>query len=136
MNIDILIQAPPGGSGSLIRLLRSLSGADFTSLAIPHLTIELPHKIDPATSKFLETFQWPPAHVNNPSHSRQLSLRRRIPRQSLSEEESSIRFLEAFWPTNPRDSHVLVLSPQAELSPQFFHCKLPSSVDDLAESLT
>jgi len=36
-------------------------------------------------------------------------------------EENSIRFLEAFWPADPSASHVLVLSPQAELSPLFFH---------------
>lgn len=58
-----------------------------------------------------------------PSHPRQLTLRHRIPRSRLTEEESSVRFLESFWPSSPKYSHVLVLSPQAELSTQFFHCK-------------
>lgn len=125
VNIDILIQAPHDSSGGLIRLLRSLSAADYTSSPVPHLTIELPQKIDPPTEKFLETFQWPPARVPNPSNVQQLSLRHRIPRRGISEEESSIRFLESFWPARPKDQHILVLSPQVELSRYFFHCKRP-----------
>ncbi|KAI0152426.1 hypothetical protein F4776DRAFT_659353 [Hypoxylon sp. NC0597] len=120
-HIDILIHAVPGASGSLIRLLRSLSAADYTSSSVPHLTIELPHDIDPPTKRFLETFTWPPAHVYNPTNARYLSLRHRIPHQRMSEEESSARFLESFWPAQPEHSHILVLSPQVELSPDFFH---------------
>ncbi|RYP57961.1 hypothetical protein DL769_009183 [Monosporascus sp. CRB-8-3] len=56
-----------------------------------------------------------------PTSSHQLTLRHRIPRQAMTEEESSARFLESFWPARPKSSHVLVLSPQVELSPQFFH---------------
>ncbi len=123
VNIDILIHAAPGASGSLIRLLRSLSAADYTSCSFPHLTIELPHNVDSATEEFLQSFEWPPPHVYNPTNTRQLSLRHRIPRASLNEEESSVRFLESFWPANSKDSHVLVLTPQAELSPKFFHCE-------------
>ncbi|KAI1470681.1 uncharacterized protein F4812DRAFT_418612 [Daldinia caldariorum] len=121
IHIDILIRAVPGTSGGLIRLLRSLSAADYTSSPIPHLTIELPHDIDFATKHFLENFAWPPAHIPNPTNARYLSLRHRLPRQRMSEEESSARFLESFWPAQPEFSHVLVLSPQAELSPDFFH---------------
>jgi hypothetical protein len=122
VSIDILIQVAPKASGSLIRLLKSLSAADFTACSLPHLTIELPPQVDAPTSKFLETFQWPPAGAYNPTHSRQLTLRHRIPRSGLTVEESSARFIESFWPNNPLHS-VLVLSPQAELSPRFFHCK-------------
>ncbi|KAI1210924.1 uncharacterized protein F4807DRAFT_459153 [Annulohypoxylon truncatum] len=121
IHIDILIHAIPGASGSLIRLLRSLSAADYTSSSVPHLTIELPHDIDPPTKRFLETFTWPPAHVYNPTNARYLSLRHRIPHQRMNEEESSARFLESFWPAQPEYSHILVLSPQVELSPDFFH---------------
>ncbi|KAL0944659.1 uncharacterized protein CTRU02_202546 [Colletotrichum truncatum] len=121
ISVDILIQAPASGSGSLLRLLKSLSEADFTAFTIPHLTVELPQDIEPATAKFLETFHWPPPHVANPGRVQMLSLRHRIPRQRMTEEESSIRFLESFWPTTPRFSHILVLSPQAELGPGFFH---------------
>jgi len=125
-HVDILIHASPGASGNLIRLLKSLSAADYTSCAIPHLTIELPHDVDAPTQEFLKSFKWPPAHIDNPSNLNQLSLRHRIARWSLNEEESSIRFLESFWPAVPQDSHVLVLSPQLELSPQFYHCEFNS----------
>ncbi|KAK6220180.1 hypothetical protein QIS74_05682 [Colletotrichum tabaci] len=121
VSVDILIQAPASGSGSLLRLLKSLADADYTAFTIPHLTIELPQNIEPATAKFLETFHWPPPHVHNPGRVQMLSLRHRIPRQRMTEEESSIRFLESFWPTTPRHSHIVVLSPQAELAPGFFH---------------
>ncbi|KAI1386424.1 uncharacterized protein F4822DRAFT_316228 [Hypoxylon trugodes] len=120
-HIDILIHAVPGASGSLIRLLRSLSAADYTSSSIPHLTIELPRDIDPPTKYFLETFTWPPAHISNPTNAHLLSLRHRIPHQKMGEEDSSARFLESFWPAQPAHSHILVLSPQVELSPDFFH---------------
>ncbi|OLN81016.1 hypothetical protein CCHL11_09978 [Colletotrichum chlorophyti] len=123
VSVDILIQAPRSGSGSLLRLLKSLNEADFTAFTIPHLTIELPQDIEPATAKFLETFHWPPPHVQNPGRVQMLSLRHRIPRQRMTEEESSVRFLESFWPTTPKFSHILVLSPQAELAPGFFHCE-------------
>ncbi|KAL2153283.1 hypothetical protein VTH82DRAFT_4438 [Thermothelomyces myriococcoides] len=121
ISIDILVQAPPSGSGSLIHLLKSLSDADFSAGSIPHLTIDLPHDVDRATAEFLKKFQWPPGRSKTPSHARQLTLRHRIPRGSLTEEESAARFLESFWPSNSKYSHVLVLSPQAQLSPQFFH---------------
>ncbi|KAK3906891.1 hypothetical protein C8A05DRAFT_40343 [Staphylotrichum tortipilum] len=119
ISVDILIHAPPAASGSLIHLLKSLSAADFSAGSTPHLTIELPHDVDRATTEFLKTFQWPPGR--SPSQPRQLSLRHRIPRSRLTEDEGSVRFLESFWPSSPKYSHVLVLSPQAELSSQFFH---------------
>ncbi|KAL2023399.1 hypothetical protein VTK56DRAFT_2756 [Thermocarpiscus australiensis] len=121
ISINILIHASPGGSGSLIQLLKSLSAADFSAGSAPHLTIELPHDVDRATTEFLKNFEWPPGHSHIPSHARQLTLRHRIPRSRLTEEESSVRFLESFWPVSMKYSHVLVLSPQAQLSPGFFH---------------
>jgi hypothetical protein len=50
-----------------------------------------------------------------------LTLHHRIPQHGLTGEENSIRFLESFWPSDPSNSHIMVLSPQAELSPLFFH---------------
>lgn len=135
-HVDILVQASPGASGSLIRLLKSLSAADYTSCAVPHLTIELAHDVDVPTREFLRSFQWPPAHVPNPTNVQQLSLRHRIAQWSLNEEDSSIRFLESFWPANPQDSHVLVLSPQTELSPQFYHCKSRIAASQMLQRLT
>lgn len=121
ISIDILVHAHAGAFGSLIRLLKSLNAADFSGCAIPHLTIEIPEDLDPSTAQWLQNFQWPPRNANEPSKASQLTLRRRISRRGPTEEESSVRFLESFWPTNYLLSHVLVLSPQAELSPNFFH---------------
>ncbi|KAK4178206.1 hypothetical protein QBC36DRAFT_299552 [Triangularia setosa] len=121
ISIDILIHAPPGGSGSLVQLLESLSAADFSAGPTPHLTIELPHDIDRSATEFLKDFHWPPSRVHSPSNARQLTLRHRITQTRLSEEESSVRLLESFWPVRPRYSHMLVLSPQVQLSPGFFH---------------
>jgi hypothetical protein len=119
VNIDILVHAPVSSSGSLIRLLDSLKHADFFSSAPPRLTIELPHNIDGPTQRYLENFKWPP-HADQASGNL-LSIHHRIPQHGLTAEENSIRFLEAFWPADPFTSHVLVLSPQVELSPLFFH---------------
>jgi len=115
----MLIHAPPTSSGSLIRLLESLKRADFFSSAPPRLTIELPHVVNVETKRYLETFRWPPKA--DPKTGNLLSLHHRIQQRGLSPEENSIRFLETFWPAEPHSSHVLVLSPQAELSPLFFH---------------
>lgn len=123
MSFDILIHAHAGSSGGLIRLLESLSAADFTSCAVPHLTIELPEKIDPPTAIFLKTFQWPPRGTPNPTNSQQITLRHRIVRRGANEEESSVQFLESFYPADPVYSHALVLSPDVELSREFFHCE-------------
>lgn len=102
-----------------MRLLESLKHADFSSSPPPRLTIELPQKVDADTKRYLERFTWPPNHGHNEASL--LSLHHRIPQSGLTAQENSIRFLEAFWPANPATSHLLVLSPQAELSPLFFH---------------
>lgn len=117
--IDILVHAPPSSSGSLIRLLESLKRADLFSSVPPRLTIELPHDVEEPTRRYLEHFKWPPNLAHNAGNL--LTLHRRIPQHWLTAEENSIRFLESFWPADPPSSHVLVLSPQAELSPLFFH---------------
>lgn len=122
-SIEILVQAIPGTSGGLVRLLRSLSSADFSASTIPHLTIELPSDVDPPTKEFLENFRWPPSRFPNPTGAKYMTLRHRVTRKRLTEEESSARFLESFWPADPKQSHVLVLSPQVELAPNFFHCE-------------
>lgn len=119
VSVDIVVHAHAGASGSLIRLLKSLSAADYTACAVPHLTIELPEKIDPPTSQFLQNFQWPPRSASGPTSLNQLTLRHRIIRQGDS-EDGSVRYLESFWPANPVFSHVLVLSPQVEVSPNYF----------------
>jgi hypothetical protein len=113
------VHAPLSSSGSLIRLLDSLKTADFFSSAPPRLTIELPHKVDEPTRRYLETFKWPPKSDHNSGSL--LTLHHRIPQRGLTAEENSIRFLESFWPADPFSSNVLVVSPLMELSPLFFH---------------
>ena len=54
--IDILIHVPPKTSGSLIRLLKTIQSADYFGIRYPHLTIELPPKIEPTTQRFLDNF--------------------------------------------------------------------------------
>ncbi|KAF2199889.1 hypothetical protein GQ43DRAFT_442061 [Delitschia confertaspora ATCC 74209] len=119
--IDMLIQAPSHSSGSLIRLLKSLQKADYSGLKPPRLTIELPAEIDPPTKQYLENFLWPPVNALGSVASSQVILRHRIASQRITQEESAIRSLELFYPASATDSHVLLLSPQAELSPLYYH---------------
>ncbi|KAI6417053.1 hypothetical protein MCOR21_011160 [Pyricularia oryzae] len=121
VTIDILIHATPGASGSLARLLKSLRFADYSASHIPHITIDLPHKVDPETARLLDQFVWPPGPPPGTNSPRRVSVRHRIARKALTEDESSVRFLESFWPTRPAHSHVFLLSPEAELSSNFFH---------------
>lgn len=123
VHIDIVIQAPLNGAGNLKRLLNSLSRADLSIISPPHLTIELPNIIEPQLESLLAGFQWPPNLELSVPRLEMLSLRHRITRPSVTEEESSVRFLESFWPRQLEYSHVLVLSPHTEVTPQFFHCK-------------
>ncbi|KAL1874683.1 hypothetical protein Plec18167_005915 [Paecilomyces lecythidis] len=114
LQIEMLVHAPSESSGSLIRLLKSLEGADYLD-SVPSLTIELPPRVDPELLRFLQNTKWPP------QSSSKVTLRRRIPSQHMTPEISSIRTVEAFYPRDPNMTHVLVLSPQTELSPSFFH---------------
>lgn len=90
---------------------------------MPQITVELPPTVDLPLEQFLAGFTWPPSKAAGPRQN-MLSLRHRIPSAKLDDEEAASRFLESFWPSNPAKSHVLVLSPHAEVTPQFFHCKL------------
>ncbi|PHH68850.1 hypothetical protein CDD82_229 [Ophiocordyceps australis] len=121
VRFDILIHGPRTGAGNLKRLLRSLAAADLLGHSPPHLTIELSSAFDGPLESFLAAYQWPPSSTEHKTMPQLLSLRRRIVRQRLTEEESSVRFLESFWPSDPTHSHVLVLSPNTEVTPHFFH---------------
>lgn len=123
VHFDILIQAPPVGTANLQRLLTSLSKADKSAVTIPQLTVELPPVVEKPLAGFLSNFQWPSKASGALPQSQMLTLRHRIASRKMDEEESSVRFLESFWPKNPRQSHVLVLAPHTEVSPQFFNCK-------------
>ncbi|KAI9829867.1 MAG: hypothetical protein M1819_005965 [Sarea resinae] len=121
ISVDILIHAPTDSSGSLIRLIKSLEQADYFGCPPPRLTIELPPKIDKPTQHFLHNLVWPPVQQSSQAQTSQVTLRHRIPHLTLTPEEASIRFVESFYPADQSRSHVLVLSPQAELSPLFYH---------------
>jgi len=113
-SVEILIQVPQDSS-SVIRLLKSIKSADYSGLNLPHITIELPAEIDDSVQDYLRGFRWP-----DTGDSSQISIRRRIASQRANQEESAVRFLELFYPTNPGNSHVLLLSPQLELSSQYY----------------
>ncbi|KAI8679738.1 hypothetical protein NCS57_00252400 [Fusarium keratoplasticum] len=121
VHFDIIIQAPPLGTANLQRLLTSLRNADKSPITIPHLTIELPSVVEQPLEKFLSDFQWPLRSSGQLPQSQMISLRHRIPSHQIDEEESSVRFLESFWPGKPSHNHVLVLAPHTEVSSQFFH---------------
>ncbi|KAF2659136.1 hypothetical protein K491DRAFT_689502 [Lophiostoma macrostomum CBS 122681] len=119
--VEILIQAPTDATGGILRLLKSLKEADYSGLRPPRLTIELPAEIDNSVKDYLENFVWPPGTNNSPLLSNQITIRRRITHQHSTQEESAIRFLELFYPTSTKNSHVLLLTPNAQLSPLYFH---------------
>lgn len=121
MHFDILIHAPPTGTGNLKRLLRSLAAADLAGHSIPQITVELPPTIDVSLERFLDDFKWPRPTLAGSSPS-MLTLRRRIQHEKPSPSKSAVRLLESFWPTDTTKSHALILSPHTEVSPQFFHC--------------
>ncbi|OBS19330.1 hypothetical protein FPOA_11054 [Fusarium poae] len=121
VHFDILVQAPPVGTANLQRLLTSLHRADKSAITIPQLTIELPPVVEKPLAGFLSGFQWPSKASGELPQSQMLSLRHRISTRKMDEEESSVRFLESFWPSKPLQNHVLVLAPHAEVSPQFFN---------------
>lgn len=118
--VDILIQAPSESSGGLLRLLKSLKEADYNGLKFPRLTIELPTDTDDWVSQYLGGFVWPPGN-DDPLAPSQITIRRRIASQRATQEDSSIRFLELFYPSSTTNSHVLLLSPDAQLSPLYYH---------------
>lgn len=117
--VDILVQVPPESS-SVLGLLHSLAEADYGGLQPPRITLELPAELDESVKLHLGNFQWPPFRTHSTLTSG-LTIRRRITNHRATQEDSAIRFLELFYPTSADNSHVLLLSPQAQLSPQFFH---------------
>ncbi|KAF2871360.1 hypothetical protein BDV95DRAFT_571818 [Massariosphaeria phaeospora] len=117
--VDILIQVPPRSS-SVLHVLKSIKNADYAGVRYPRLTIELPAEVDISVKRYLEKFSWPP-NAGTAHGASQLTIRRRIANQRATQEDSAIRFLELFFPTSTTHSHVLLLSPQAQLSRQYYH---------------
>ena len=104
-----------------MRLLKSIEAADYFGIRRPHLTVELPEDVDPPTMSFLQNLVWPPLDPVGGVHKSQITVRRRIFRGKMSSEEASAQLVESFYPARPRDSHILLLSPQVELSPLYYH---------------
>ncbi|OOQ89320.1 hypothetical protein PEBR_27407 [Penicillium brasilianum] len=101
-------------SSSLIRLIRSLDAADYLGIE-PRLTIELPPWVG---ADLLESLQ----NLNGLSQLKgRITLRRRIQPHDMDPVESSLRTVESFYPLDPKVSHLLLLSPQTELAPSFYH---------------
>ncbi|TKA25218.1 hypothetical protein B0A50_05916 [Salinomyces thailandicus] len=122
--VEILVRAAPGSSGGLMRMVKSLEKAEYAGLRVPKLTVELPSDIEPFARRYLERLDWPPGPDPSPVKQSTLTLHRRITSSHLSVEQASVRFLESFYPKSSSDNHVLVLSPQVELSPlylQYLH---------------
>ncbi|KAH7551598.1 DNAhypothetical proteindirected RNA polymerase mitochondrial precursor [Bipolaris maydis] len=117
--VDILIQVPPHSS-SVMRLLKSIKDADYSGLRPPRIIIELPAELDASVKKHMEEFEWPP-NGNEHGLGGGLTIRRRIADNGHSQQESAIRLLELFYPASAANSHVLLLSSQAQVARQYFH---------------
>ncbi|KAF2829581.1 hypothetical protein CC86DRAFT_368562 [Ophiobolus disseminans] len=117
--VDIMIQVPPDSS-SVLRLMQSIKAADYKGLTPPRLIIELPAQLDESVKRHVEELKWPPRDGHSQAESG-LVVRRRIANHRSTQEDAAIRFLELFYPTSTVNSHVLLLSPQAQLSPRYFH---------------
>ncbi|KAI1610905.1 26S proteasome regulatory subunit N1 [Exophiala viscosa] len=117
VHVDIVIQARPESAAALMRLLRSIKEADYSGLSLPRLTIELPPNVDPFLTNYLANFKWPPDGFGSESR---LVIRHRIDMNFLSPVQASMRTIESFYPLMASESHVLMLSPDAELSPGYF----------------
>ncbi|KAH8705114.1 hypothetical protein BGW36DRAFT_421686 [Talaromyces proteolyticus] len=113
VHVDMLVHAPTDSSGSLIRLLRSLEKADYLG-SKPSLAIEMPFQTDPFLLEFVRTT------ASNEHFPVYTTLRRRVA-PGMTPIQSTVRTVEAFYPKDSAGSHLLLLSPQAELSPSFYH---------------
>ncbi|KAJ5177903.1 uncharacterized protein N7500_000602 [Penicillium coprophilum] len=114
IQIEMVVHAPSESSGSLIRLMKSLDAADYLG-SIPSLTIELPQRVDSQLLHFLQ-------HMNGLTQlPGRLTIRRRIQPHNMDTVESSLRTVESFYPRDPQRTHLLLLSPQTELAPSFYH---------------
>ncbi|KAJ5747405.1 uncharacterized protein N7511_009101 [Penicillium nucicola] len=114
LQIEMVVHAPSQSSGSVIRLLQSLDAADYLGAA-PRLTVELPSLVDPPLLQFLQNLDGLTQLADH------ISLRRRIQPHSMDPVESSLRTVESFYPRDPNVTHLLMLSPQTELAPSFYH---------------
>ena len=117
VQINILIHAPRESAGGLLRLLRTIRDADYGGLTVPRITIELPASTDPFVLDVLSRFQWP---LGSPSSASRLTVRHRVDTKLMTPAVTSLRTIESFYPANPSTSHVLLLSTDVELAPNYY----------------
>lgn len=114
MQIEMVVHAPSESSGSLIRLIQSLDAADYLG-STPSLTIELSQRVDSQLLQFLQ-------HLGGLTQlPGRITIRRHIQPRDMDTAESSLRTVESFYPRDPEMTHLLLLSPQTELAPSFYH---------------
>ncbi|KAK5078085.1 hypothetical protein LTR64_003510 [Lithohypha guttulata] len=116
LEINIIITPFRNSAGSLIRLLNSLQSADYAGLSLPRITVEIPQNVDTFALHYLENFRWPNHQGEN-----KLILRRQINPAKSDPASASIHTTESFYPPSTPMSHVLVLSPDVEPSPNYLH---------------
>ncbi|KAH0301097.1 hypothetical protein KCU71_g11639, partial [Aureobasidium melanogenum] len=119
-SVNILIHAQPQSSGSLLRLLHSIKTADYSGLPYPDITIDLPPDVEPFARDYLRDFEWPPHQDPTGPRQRKVKVHHRISTAKTTTETNALRFLESFYPVDPDNSHVLLLSTQTELSPLYY----------------
>ncbi|KAF8463502.1 hypothetical protein BDZ91DRAFT_698412 [Kalaharituber pfeilii] len=100
--------------GNLERLLRSLQGANYYGIKPVRLTIEVGYyaPLHPFTQEFIERFNWP-------SRDR-VTIRYPIAPPKTYPIAEAIHHVESFFPAD-KDTSVLFLNPNVELSPYYFH---------------
>jgi hypothetical protein len=118
VQLDIVVHSAAESSASLMRLLRSIKNADYFGNPLPRLTVELPSRVDPPTLTYLSRFRWPPSSLEADS---KLVIRHRTDPSPFTPAEASLHTVETFYPVNGLTSHVLILAPNAELSPSYYH---------------
>ncbi|KAK4920289.1 hypothetical protein LTR66_016738 [Elasticomyces elasticus] len=116
IQIDIVIQPGTDIAGGLLRLLNSLQAADYAGFPVPRIIIDMPPNVSPVTQFFLENFHWP---KDRASSDNKLMIYQRM-NSTHSHADSVSRSMELFYPSPWPMSHVLVLSTDVELSPQYY----------------
>ncbi|KAF2272964.1 uncharacterized protein EI97DRAFT_436407 [Westerdykella ornata] len=117
--IEVVLQLPSASTGGVFRLLKSLADADYNGVRPPWLTIDVAADADPSVEQYLKDFHWPPDDRAVAERS-QFTIRRRVT-DPATREGAAVRLLESFYPDDTLHSHVLVLTPNSELSPLFYH---------------
>ncbi|KAF8421233.1 hypothetical protein EV426DRAFT_536801 [Tirmania nivea] len=100
--------------GNLERLLRSLQNADYFGIMPSRITIEVgtTSPLHPFTQEFIEGFSWP-------SRDR-IGIRYPIFPPGSDSVSQAIHHVQSFYPAD-KDTGVLFLDPNVELSPYYFH---------------